>query len=97
MIKFFKSAKETLVVMATEPHILQGGLEATKLLCPLLESGKIELRFPCQNLVINNESTATDYWWWFCSMVAELWYKDILSQYHVDTFLLGYKNGEWPY
>lgn len=94
-IKFAKSQKETIAVVADKVDRLQRSFKESALLNELINDEKIELHFHVENCVIHRNSTSSEKLMWNMNVVMAQSYVDSLRDNVNRSIAQKLREGEW--
>ena len=96
MIKFVKAQAETVAIIVHTVDRLQRRFNESVELLPLVQTGKIELHFVCNGLIINKNSPSTDLLMWDFNVVGARAYILQLKENTKRGLQQKIRDGEWP-
>lgn len=95
MIKFIKSQKETIALVADKVDRVQRSFKEYPLLDALIQQGKIELHFNTENYVIHKESVSQERLMWSMGVIMAQSYIDSMRDNVKRSIDQKIRMGEW--
>lgn len=95
MLDFARSQKETIAIVADAVDRFQRSFKESVMIDELRQSGKIELHFYRENMVINQNATSSDILRWDFSVMGAKSYVLNLSENVRRSMEFMVRNGEW--